>query len=107
MAKVFNGDTWKFTAAADAEGIANKDESTVPNFANTPIFIRGGRLDTGDGGDFVLNISNAGKEIIKMDSTPANDSIPFVLNAYFRGVYVQTLQTNASITLYVGVPTDG
>lgn len=106
MAKDVTKAVWVFDTANDAEGIANKDETTTPVFDNVPLYIDHIRVDTGDGGNFLLNESDGGDEIVKLDGTPANDSIPVRIGRYVRGVFLQTVQTNMTVAIHHGVPTD-
>ena len=45
-----------------------------PDFP-VPIYIRQFKLDTGDGGNFLMNESSGGRVVSKLDSTPANASV--------------------------------
>lgn len=96
MAKTLTGNPWIFTAAGDAEG------QGMGGVYDLPIYIDQIKLDTGDGGDFELLDAEGGTSILKLDSTPANDTLWIPIGHYQDSVYVGTLADNASIYLYHG-----
>jgi hypothetical protein len=102
MPKDVTGSIWIFDTAGQNEGEANAAESTAPNF-NTRLFITMIRVDTGDGGNFLLNESNGGRRIVKLDNTPADDTLWVPINRWVAGIYVQTLPANASVEVLHGI----
>jgi len=105
MAKDVTSSVWIFDTANDAEGIANVGAAGVV-FDNVPIYIQYINLDTGDGGNILVNESSGGKRILKADGTSSNDAIQFPINRYVRGVFLETITANGSIEIAHGVPTD-
>ena len=105
MAKDVTSSVWIFDTAADAEGVANVGVTGVV-FDQAPIFVTYIRVDTGNGGNLLVNESNAGKRVLKVDALPSDDTITYNLNRYVRGLYLQTVQTNMSLEIGHGVPTD-
>ena len=105
MAKDVTRNPWIFDAAGDTEGVANAaDSSQTPNFDGITIWVEQIKLDTGDGGDFLLSESDSGKRILKLDNTPANDTLWVPMHVRVRGVFVSTLATNATLEIYHGDP---
>lgn len=68
-----------------------------------PIYVRQFKLDTGDGGNFLMDESSSGQRVCKLDSTPANDTLWVPIDRYVEGVYITTLAANASVEVYHGV----
>jgi hypothetical protein len=103
MAKDITGNPWVFDTATESEGFANRNESTAPNIT-TNIFINRIKVDTGDGGDVAIdNDATPTRRIIKADSTPANDTLEWPIGHYVDGIYITTLPTNATITVWHGM----
>ena len=73
-----------------------------PTF-QVPIYIRQFKLDTGDGGNFLMDESSGGQRVCKLDSTPANDTLWVPIDRYVEGIYITTLPANASVEVYHGV----
>jgi hypothetical protein len=105
MAKEITGQPWVFNAAGEFEGYANNAELdgnlNGPHFP-TRIFVQRFKIDTGAGGDVLINDSNGGNEILKADSTPANDTLEWPINSWVKGLYIQTLPANATIQVWHG-----
>ena len=74
----------------------------LPTF-KVPIYIRQFKLDTGDGGNFLMDESSGGQRVSKLDSTPANDTLWVPIDRYVEGIYITTLPANASVEVYHGV----
>ncbi len=112
--RVIDRDTFKLYAtelAAQTAGTAVDITDTgtgthtmsAQNVYKVPIYIEQIKLDTGDGGDFLLTeTSDAQDRVLKLDSTPANDTLWIPVNHYVEALYVQTLASNASMEVYVG-----
>jgi hypothetical protein len=95
------GQPWIMTAAGDTEGRGAGGEYEFP------IYIQQIKVDTGDGGDFLINAASGSGRKLKLDSTPANDTLWVPINATWERFYVETLPTNATIEIYHGHPDDG
>ena len=106
MAKDVTNNIWRFDAAADAEGIANVGVTGVV-FDQAPIYVQWIRVDTGNGGNFLINETNGADEVLKLDSMPSDDSLERRIDSYVRGLYLQTLPTNATVSIKTGVPDVG
>jgi hypothetical protein len=73
------------------------------NVFNTPLYIEQIKLDTGAGGDFLLTYTtDAGDRVLKLDSTPVDDTLWIPIRKRVEAIYVQTLATNASFEVYTG-----
>ena len=105
MAKELSTNPWVFTAAADQEGIGRGGEYQIP------IYVEQIKLDTGDGGDFLVTTASTsdtgalgypGKRLLKLDNTPANDTLWVPINRDWDNFHIQTLPTNASVEIYHG-----
>lgn len=101
MAKDITSQPWIFDTVGDTEGSANKAVATT--VFPVPVFIHQIKVDTGDGGDVLLLQSSGGKRLLKLDNTPANDTLWVPMGEYFDGIHVTTLPTNASLEIYHGV----
>ena len=105
MAKTLNKDPWVWTAAGDAEGQIHGGSFQLP------IYVRQIKVDTGDGGDFLLTTASTsdteavgypGERLLKLDNTPANDTLWVEIETYWDNIFIQTLPANASIEIYHG-----
>jgi hypothetical protein len=77
------------------------------NIFNAKIYIDQIKVDTGDGGDFLLTWdADAQGRLLKLDNTPANDTLWVPIRKRVQAVYVQTLPTNGSVEVYTGYPED-
>lgn len=76
----------------------------MQNVFNIPLTLNVIRLDTGDGGDFLLTYtSDSGDRVMKADNTPPDDTLWFNMHGkVVDAIYVQTLATNASIEVTTG-----
>ena len=72
-----------------------------PDFP-VPIYIRQFKLDTGNGGNFLMNESSGGRVVSKLDSTPANDTLWVPMETTVGGIYITTLPANASVEVHHG-----
>lgn len=112
--RVIDRDTFKFYAtasAAETAGTAVNITGTgsgthtmsAPNVFQVPIYIQQLKVDTGDGGNFLLTeTADAQDRLVKLDNTPADDTLWVPINSYVESLYVQTLASNASIEVYHG-----
>jgi hypothetical protein len=108
MAKLVYGDFIEFDATTQGEGFGpNKDSISVVNTGK--LYVRRFKVDTGDGGDVLVRSRlNAGAadharfDVLKADSTPANDTLDWPYHGYVDGLYVVTLPTNAKIIVLLG-----
>jgi len=107
MAKVITDQPWKFDAAGQAEGKAAWDNAQIDNTNleyDIPIYISQIKVDTGDGGNVLLTTGvTDGLVILKLDDTPADDTLWVPMEKYFDGILIQTLPTNAAVFVYHGV----
>lgn len=102
MAKDVTGNPWTFDAAAQYEGFANRNETTAPVFA-VKVFVQQIKIDTGDGGNVAIDTDSAAtRQVVKADNTPANDTLWWPIDHYVEGLYITTLPTNATITVWHG-----
>lgn len=99
MAVSYGLNTIVMTAASDVEG----RDATGANFDH-PLFINTIQVDTGNGGDFLLNEVSGARRVVKLDNLPADDTVEVHLNKFVRSLFVQTLATNASVTVHLGTP---
>ena len=75
----------------------------MQNIFNLPLAIDQIKLDTGDGGDFLLTYtSNSGDRFLKLDNTPANDTLWIPVRKHVDAIFIQTLAANASLEVYNG-----
>ena len=112
MAKDVSGHVWTFDAATQGEGFGPNLDSISVNITSK-FYVHALKVDTGDGGD-VLVESREGTTgdatihvkytVVKLDSTPANDTLWVPIEAYVDGLYVTTLPTNGSIQVYLEKP---
>jgi len=76
---------------------------SMQNIFNLPLSIDQIKVDTGDGGDVLLTYTSDGQDrLLKLDSTPANDTLWVPIRKVVEALYVQTLPTNASLEVYTG-----
>lgn len=108
MAKDIKANPWVFDATTQGEGFGPNLDSISVNFTIKP-YINQIKVDTGDGGDVLVrsrNTASAGSharyDIVKLDNTPANDTLYVPIEAKVDGIYVVTLPTNASLYVYHG-----
>lgn len=107
MAKDITSQPWTFEAVGDFEGVANVGE--VDASLNGPVFphriyINRVKVKTGSvGGDILINQSDGGLELIDAPSTPADDVLEWEIQAWVKGIYVQTLPAGAKISVFHGV----
>ena len=66
------------------------------------LWIREIKVDTGDGGNVLVSVSNGGRRLLKMDNTTANTTISVPIDELWEGLYVTTLPANASLEVYHG-----
>jgi hypothetical protein len=85
-------------AASDAEGTGESG-----NF-NHPLFIKSIKVDTGDGGNVLINEGTGGARLVKLDSTTANTTIEVRLDHFVSAIDAATLPANASLEIHLGVP---
>lgn len=107
MAKDITGQPWQFNAAGDFEGLANVGELDAslngPVFPHR-IFVRRIKIVTGStGGDVLVTESDGGREIARADSAPANDTLEWPINAWVKGIYIDTLPTGANVKVFHGI----
>ncbi len=119
--RVIDRDTFTFFASeaaaqsVDLQGNTNGTPVTIAdagsgthtlvqqNIFNIPIHISRIKLDTGDGGDFLLTYStDAGDELVKADSTPANDTLEWPIGKRIEALYVQTIQSGMTFQVWTG-----
>ena len=108
MAKVVRGDFIEFDAGDQGEGFGpNKDSVSV--VYTHKIYVARIKVDTGDGGDVLLYsrqeagaADHARYEVLKADSTPANDTLEWPIHKRVDGVFVETLPANAKIVVWLG-----
>ena len=113
--RVIDRDTFKLyateAAAQSASGTAVNITGTgsgtqtlsQQNVFNTPIHISRLKIDTGNGGNVLITYTtDAGDELVKADSTPADDTLEWPLRKRVEAFYVQTLPTNATIQVWTG-----
>lgn len=73
------------------------------NVFNIPLMVEQFKLDTGDGGDFLLTYTtDAGDRLIKLDNTPVDDTLWVPVRKRWEAVYIQTLAANGTIEVYTG-----
>ena len=106
-------DTFSFaTTAANAQAgtaitIVDAGSGThtlnMQNVFNLPLAIDQIKVDTGDGGDVLLTYtSDAQDQLLKLDNTPANDTLWVPIRKHVEALFVQTLPTNAQLEVYTG-----
>lgn len=108
MAQNSSSNPWYMDAAGQGEGFGpNKDGISV--VFDTKPYINQVKLETGDGGDFLMySRKNAGSGdhariiLLKLDNTPANDTLWIPMDCRVDGVYIQTLATNAAVYVFHG-----
>lgn len=77
--------------------------ANMQNVYQFPVYVNQFKVDTGDGGDFLLTtIADAGSRLLKLDNTPANDTLWVPIDQRVTSVYVQTLPANATVEMYLG-----
>jgi len=97
-AAVSNGTAVDITDAGTGTHTLN-----MQNVYQFPIYIDEIKVDTGDGGNFLATIgADAGDRLLKLDNTPANDTLWVPIRKRVRSIYVQTLPTNASLEVRLG-----
>lgn len=108
MAKDVKANPWKLDATGQGEGFGPNEDSVSVVFTVKP-YVNQIKVDTGDGGDVLIrsrNTASAGShgryDIVKLDNTPANDTLWVPIEARVDGIYITTLPTNASIYVYHG-----
>ena len=104
MAKDTSRQPWIFDAADQSyvpDATSNRGPVQSTSSGQKP-WIRQIKLDTGDGGDFLINDADGGNRLLKLDNTPANDTLWVPIGASWKGLFVQTLATNASLEVYHG-----
>ena len=75
----------------------------MPNHYQFPMYVQQFKVDTGDGGAFLLTyVADAGSRLLKLDNTPADDTLWVPIYQRVKSVYVQTLPTNATVEMYLG-----
>jgi hypothetical protein len=76
---------------------------SMQNIFNLPLAIDQIKVDTGDGGDVLLTYtSDAQDRLLKLDNTPANDTLWVSIRKTVEALYVQTLPANGSLEVYTG-----
>ena len=106
MAKKVDNNPWTFDAADQYEGWANRAQSTKPVFEVKP-YISRIKIDTGNGGDILITTDGTdANEVVKADSTPANDTLEWPIQKRVDGIYIDTLPTNATIQVWHGYDED-
>jgi hypothetical protein len=98
-------------AAAQANGTAVDITDTgsgthtlnAQNVYQFPIYIDEIKVDTGAGGDVLVTIgSDSGDRQLKLDSTPANDTLWVPIRKRVRSIYAQTLPAGATLEVRLG-----
>ncbi len=75
----------------------------MQNIFNLPLSIDQIKVDTGDGGDVLLTYtSDAQDQLLKLDNTPANDTLWVPVRKKVDAIFVQTLPANAQLEVYTG-----
>jgi len=109
VAKDVTGNPWIFDAETQAEGYAPYEAGETVN-TRTPIFVKEIKVYTGTaGGDVQIHDESGGREVLFLDSTPANTtiSVPFGNGVWLKGIYITDLQTAAKVYVYHGAPSSG
>jgi hypothetical protein len=91
------------TAVTIADAGTGTHTMTAYNVFNFPLYIEQIKVDTGDGGNFLITWdSDAQARQLKLDNTPADDTLWVPIKQTVEAIYVQTLPTNATIEVYPG-----
>lgn len=96
------------TNANDSTAVAFSDDGsgamtlTMKSVFNHPFYLRRLKIDTGNGGDVLIEESSGGRDILKADNTPANDTLNWEIDGFVSSFYITTLPTNALITVWHG-----
>jgi hypothetical protein len=108
MAKDVTGNPWLFDAATQGEGFGPNKDSISVVFTTKP-YIDRIKVDTGDGGNVLIRSRSAAGtgdhsriDILKADSTPANDTLEWPIKHRVDGIYIVTLPANATIKVWHG-----
>ena len=108
MAKDVKANPWVLDAATQGEGFGPNEDSVSVVFTVKP-YVNQIKVDTGDGGDVLVHSrknASAGDHaryvVVKLDDTPANDTLWVPIEARVDGIYATTLPTNASLFIYHG-----
>lgn len=112
--EIIDGDTFYLHTAAqtaqDADSSGRVDITgtgsgthtmSMKNIFNHPIYIQRVKLDTGDGGNLLIE-EDGGRDIIKADNTPANDTLEWPIGAFVDSFKITTLPANATVTVWHG-----
>lgn len=103
MAKDVSTNPWKFDAADQYEGFANRNETTAPNFEVKPYVDTIVFEASASGGNFDVRVSNGGDPVSGIITLGANEQFQLVVGQRLEGVYIETM-TDASgqILVYHG-----
>lgn len=71
------------------------------------IYIKRIKVDTGAGGNVLINESSGGRMVLKGDSTPANDTLEWPIGTRVRGIYITTLPAGGQIHVIHGNSAEG
>lgn len=103
MAKSVVGPIWKFDAADQYEGWANRDEATAPIFDTVKPFIKVIQFESGaTGGNYDVRESDGGRAVSGIITLGANSQYQMVVDRTLDGVYIESFGTDGQILMTAG-----